>query len=187
MDETPTPGGISGRGMVTPICAIGALSQAWFDALGLARPKNQTAARAPVAAEATHTAVPQPRYAKAPSEEFAHSQSILARGERKFTLRIASANAARIERPQKIRVKDEIRASSQSSHDHERRSAGRITIRTTRGVVRMLVQRDGTKMHLTAVCDPAAIGAVSDALAAAGRKLHARGIGVQAQTHGAPH
>ncbi len=173
--------------MVVPIASIGALSQAWFDALGLARPKELGAATKPINHDGQ-----APRAAKAPLATgksdvvAAPRQSIGESTTSRQSLRSRFLIAARFEHVRKIRLEKQIAQTRDARNDVQQRSAGRITIRARQGAIRMLVQRDGAQMKITAVCDPALVGRVHDALASARIRLGARGIALEIATHEEP-
>ena len=183
MDEVPSPTGLSTTAEVVPIAAIGSLSQAWFDALGLARPKQaQTQGKSAV------SETPQ-RAAKAPEQLGAMTRNAMPQMaqpavERKDAGRPRlAAETLRIGAAEKLKARSHVHASLATANDAMLRSAGRITIRSKHGIIKMLVQRDHDKMRITAVCDPAVVGSVTDALATARIRLAARGVIVSTSAH----
>lgn len=183
MDEIPSPTGLSGGAMVVPVAAIGALSQAWFDALGLARPPSPLAApkavlgaalpvrkaTLPAAQRSTVT------HAVLPSAPIARKTASFERARCRVAHGLQASN--RITRTWRVLAAHPI------LHDVAHRSAGRITIRSKRGIITMLVQRELNRMRITAVCDPALISKVSDALTNAHRQLRARSIALEIHTY----
>jgi hypothetical protein len=182
MDEVPSPSGLSGTAMVVPIAAIGSLSQAWFDALGLARPRKleSVPAAAPAPKALRHAPLQEE---KRPDVSHLSAKVETLDGKRKIAKQRVEFGATRIRAAEKMRTHWRVAQSQATTNDTLQRSAGRITIRTKHGVVRMLVQREDNRMRFTAVCDPAIVGSVHDALATARIRLAARGIDATLSTH----
>ncbi len=170
--------------MVVPIAAIGALSEAWFDALGLARHKDTPTAKLHDAPQNASTAkVTLPANALV-------AKTSAPRGLPKFdkkrdiTVRTREIVSTRVLAQDKLRIQTELAAAHESNTDAWQRSAGRITIRSGKGTVRMLIQRDENRMRITAVCNPEIVGSINDALQMARLRLQSRGISVELQTVG---
>ena len=184
MSEAASPTGLSKTSMVVPIANVSSLSQAWIDALGLARhqPVASKAKAANVAAvpqEHTHPFAVSRRAVASASE---HAPHILHRMSRIGTLRNAQTRD-RIADLERLRVSKKIASVHPPQPDVFKRSAGRITIISRRGVVRLLMQREAGRLRITAVCDPRLVSTIADALRATNVAYAARGIQLQTSTH----
>ena len=183
MQEVPSPYGISSGATVVTHTPVGALSQAWYDALGLARYKTPSV---PLSKQGTNTASVQHR--QVPQAPQDHEDGFALR-ER--TLRLGLEIRQRsMGMPRRIVATETIKALHKRKVVVLRptpvvqRSAGRITIRARQGAIRMLVQRDADRMKITAICDRAMVSNVQDALAQARVRLAGRGVNVEMNVHG---
>jgi hypothetical protein len=185
MSEAASPTGLSGTSMVVPVKNVSALSQAWIDALGLARHQpTQTSGSGshPLGLSQEGAA----RVARA------NGQLPSPCGERRGTLQkgvlqsrvILPIHASeRIANVERMRVSKKIASVHPPQPDVFRRSLGRVTIISRRGTIRLLFQRDGSHLRVTAVCDPKLISTVSDALRGTQLAHAARGITDQIEVH----
>lgn len=185
MSEAASPTGLSGTSMVVPIMNVSALSQAWIDALGLARHQ-------PISTRGNGS-----HLAELPEER----ASYLARANGKSPSpcggsRVAPEGSAtrspaglgvptrdRIANVERLRVRKMKASIHPPQPDVFRRSAGRVTIISRRGVIRLLLQRDGSQLRMTALCDPKLVSIVSEALRATHLAHAARGITAQTEVH----
>lgn len=184
MSEAASPTGLSKTSMVVPIANVSSLSQAWIDALGLTRhrpiPTKQKSTV--VLPEARSHAQLGARLQRPALPGNSHEQRITRNGLRTNISRpaIARQHIADIEH---MRVKKKIASIHPPQPDVFRRSAGRVTIISRRGIVRLLMQRDAGRLRITAVCDPKLVSIIADALYASRVAYAARGVQLQSSTH----
>jgi hypothetical protein len=185
MSEAASPTGLSGTSMVVPIVNVSALSQAWIDALGLARHQP-----APTRGNGSHPLGLPQEHASCLGR--ANGKSPSPRGESRVALQ-SSATRPRAALPvyarertaniERMRVSKKIASVHPPQPDVFRRSVGRVTIISRRGVIRLLLQRDGSQLRVTAICDPRLVSTVSDALRTTHLAHAARGITAQIEVH----
>jgi len=185
MSEAASPTGLSATSMVVPIANVSTLSQAWLDALGLVRhQKIQAKAKTTSfsASPETH-AHPFAVGRQNTGNTFGHARTkIAAASSRSHTPRpdIARQRIADVER---MRISKKVASIHPPQPDVFRRSAGRVTIISRKGIIRLLMQRDGGRLNITAVCDPKLVSTISDALRATHLAYSARGVIAQTRVH----
>jgi len=187
MDQAPSPTGLSPTGMVVPYVQPGALSQAWYDALGLARNRPATAAAPPpptLTAMGRRVTVPPPATDLRPAGTFVTEGSSLT-GSASRRGRVTPETLWRpvrlLNRIRTLRLQASVQPPQSDLIAH---SAGRVTIIANRQRVRLLVQQLGGEMRITAVCDPRLLGDIDAALRSAHLRLAARGLRISHRTHG---
>ncbi len=188
MSEVASPTGLSKTSMVVPIANVSSLSQAWLDALGLTR--HQAVAPAQKTLTGTIPAKPTMRFDQSGRANRlqgfgAVRQSVMERGRTTGHRMLASRERLlNLDRVRYGRASKKVASVHPPQPDVFRRSAGRITIISRRGVVRLLLQRDATQLRITAVCDPRMMAVMDDALRATRTAFAARGVQVQSRTYG---
>ena len=188
MSEAASPTGLSKTSMVVPITNISSLSQAWIDALGLARHQSvPTGPKAPRIAAPEHlsavAAGPLRRIASQPLEPLRTNMKL-----RSQPLHHRSVSARpRVARLERLRVAKKIASIHPPQPDVFRRSAGRVTIISSKGIIRLLMQREAGQLRITAVCDPRLVSTITDALYASRVAYAARGVQLLASTHSRIH
>jgi hypothetical protein len=185
MSEAASPTGLSRTSMVVPITNISSMSQAWIDALGLARhqaiPTPQKSSNIAVAPE-DHTH-PMGQKGRGSKGAFGQARGIV--GKNTIGSRALLQNSARdrIAHLEKMRISKKIASIHPPQPDVFRRTAGRVTIISRKGTIRLLMQHNGSQLRMTVVCDPKLVSTISDALNATRLSYAARGITAHSEVH----